>query len=66
MKAVLKYYLRDANQNDIDYDRIISKLTETYPDEVYSNSHLKKMMDMACTSAEQCGDTVKTHKRVSR
>lgn len=60
MKAVLKYYLRDANQNDIDYDRIISKLTETYPDEVYSNSHLKKMMDMACTSAEQCGDTVNT------
>ena len=60
MKAVLKYYLRDANQDDIDYDRIISKLTETYPDEVYSNSHLKKMMDMACTSAEQCGDTVNT------
>ncbi len=60
MKSVLKYYLRDANQDDIDYDRIVSKLTETYPDEVYSNSHLKKMMDMACTSAEQCGDTVNT------
>lgn len=60
MKAVLKHYLRDANQSNIDYDRIISKLTETYPDEVYSNSHLKKMIDMACTSAEQCGDAVNT------
>lgn len=43
---VLQYYFRDIPSQNIDYDRVYSKLEEIRPD-TYSNTHLKSISDLA-------------------
>lgn len=44
---VIEYYLKNYDKEKLDYDKIISKLFEYAPDEVYSNSHLKTICEIA-------------------
>ncbi len=42
----MQYYFRDIPSQNIDYDRVYSKLEEIRPD-TYSNTHLKSISDLA-------------------
>lgn len=44
---VLKYYLDNTNKEKIDYDKITNELFRYSPDEIYSNSHIKTICEIA-------------------
>lgn len=46
-KQVLEYYLNNTVKEDLDYDKILNVLFEYAPDEIYSNTHLKSICDIA-------------------
>ena len=46
-KDVMEYYLNNIPKEEINYDKILNEIFKYAPDEIYSNSHLKSICDIA-------------------
>lgn len=57
---VLQHYFKDSDQSKIDYEKINGELFKYAPDQVYSNSHLKQIADIASTKAEESEEKINT------
>lgn len=45
--AVIEHYLEGCETDDIDYNKILDELFKYAPDEIYSNTHLKTICEIA-------------------
>lgn len=58
--AVIEHYIGDCDTNGIDYNKIIEELFKYAPDEVYSNTHLKSICEIATDQLKPANEPLTT------
>lgn len=62
--SILKYYLKDQDTKDVNFDIIANKITSQMPDKYYSNAQFKQIAQFLPCSKVTTGDIINIMKKI--